>query len=111
MKGAVQMDRSFRHDGIPRLRPAQPRHVEVPKVNEYERLIASQEYTSLQPGHEPSDTRRPSPAARLGKTSWLASRTGSAHARCPACGGVGPPVVWGRSEKPRPTPAGPRPNP
>src|SRR5438309_9748956 len=97
MKGAVQLDRSFRHDGIPRLRPAQPRHVEVPKVNEYERFIASQEYTSVQPGYEPSDTSQPSSEAHRGRRLWLASRTGSARATYPACGGVASLAVRRRS--------------
>src|SRR5919201_4491060 len=98
MKGAVRLDRSFRHDGIPRLLPAQPRHVEVPKVNEYERFIALREYTPLQPGFERPDTTRPSRAGRPGKTSWLASRTGSARARYPACGEVARPAERRRSE-------------
>src|ERR687885_1384964 len=89
MKGAVQTDRSFRHDGIPRLRPAQPRHVEVPKVNEYERVIASREYTPMRAACERSDTSRPWRAVRRGTRWLLASRTGSAPARCPACGAAG----------------------
>jgi hypothetical protein len=47
MKGAVLLDRSFRHDELPRLRVSQPRHVDLLK-NALRYVIADgHEYTPV----------------------------------------------------------------
>src|SRR5579859_3372816 len=86
MKGAVQLDRSFRHDGVGGLAQAQPRHVEVPKINEKRRLMASLEYTSSQRQNGYRDTSRRWRANHLGSSWSRAIQTLPAPATRRVCG-------------------------